>query len=255
VVSHYTTKYIKPTFQLCLMEQELIGLGFNLSESKIYLELLKSGSLQAGDISKRTGINRRTIYDSLSRLTEKGLVGHNITANRQQFFAIGPEIILQNIEQMKADASELLPKLRSLKNSQSNETKVILYKGRKGIKNILGLVLESKEYVSFGSSRQFPDVMQHDYKLFQEMKKRLKIHNRTILSETLKSNPVLDTAPRTDFRFLLNDMTGPTSTFIFDNKVAIFIWEAPYFGILIDSKNVYVSYLEYFEQLWKASKK
>lgn len=238
------------------MEQELIKLGFALSEAKIYIELLKNKSLLAGEISKKTGINRRTVYDSLSRLEEKGLVGYNISANKKNYFAINPDIILQNIENMKESASKVVPKLKEISNIGPEETKVILYSGRKGIRNVLNLILKCKEYVSFGSSEQFPKVMEHDYAFFQYMKKKLKIKNRTILGKELKGMEILKTAsPATSFKFMPDKITGPTSTFIFDNKVAIFVWEAPYFGILIESKNVYDSYMEYFEELWKIAKK
>ena len=237
------------------MEQELIRLGFSQSEAKIYLELLKTNSLLAGGISKNTGINRRTIYDSLERLQQKGVVGFNISGNKKHFFAINPEVILKNVEEMKESAKELIPKLKNI-SLNKNEVKVILYNGKKGIKNILSLILESKEYVSYGSTEQFPKIMLHDYELFQNMKNKLKIKNRTILSSELKEKDILKTiSSLTNLKFIPAHLTGPTSTFIFNNKVAIFIWEEPYFGILIESKNVYDSYLEYFNELWKIAKK
>ena len=84
------------------MEQELIRLGYSLTESKIYIELLKNKFLLAGEISKKTMVNRRTVYDTLSRLEEKGLVWHNLSANKKQYYAIEPEAILRNIDTMKS---------------------------------------------------------------------------------------------------------------------------------------------------------
>jgi len=235
------------------MEKELIQLGFNQSEAKIYIALLKYHSLLAGEISKKTGINRRTIYDSLERLEKKGIVGHNIISNKKNYFAINPKILVDKLNENIKLALEILPKLNEVSNNSEEETQIILYKGRKGIKNILNLILSSKEYVSFGTTEQFPEVMEHDYELFQNMKKNLKIKNRTILNKNLKGRDILKSAPNTHFKFLSKNLVGPTSTFIFNNQVAIFVWEKPYFGILIQSKKVYDSYLEYFEELWKFS--
>jgi len=238
------------------MEEELTKLGFSASQAKIYIELLKKPNLLAGEISKRTGVNRRTIYDSLDTLEKKGIVGHNIVANKKHYFAIGPESIMRNIEDMKDSALKLIPKLRELSKKEQEETNIILYRGKKGVKNILNLILKCKEYVSFGATEQFPEVMEHDYYLFQNMKEKLKIKSRVILSKKLSGQKILKTvSPTTKIRFLSEKITGPTSTFIFNNKVAIFVWELPYFGILIESKNVYNSYLEYFEELWKSSLK
>lgn len=237
------------------MESELIKLGFTINEAKIYLQLLKKPDLTAGQISKEAEINRRTTYDSLTRLIEKGFVGYNISSNKKVFFAMNPKVILDSLREMQDLASSIIPSLKLLTEQKKEESNVILYKGRKGIKNILRLILESKEYVSFGSVGQFPQVMQHDYELFQNMKKKLKIKTRTILSSSVKEQDTLKIAtPTTHFKFLSEKITGPTSTFIFNNKVAIIIWEEPLFGILIENKQTYNSYLEYFEELWKIAK-
>lgn len=236
------------------MEAELIKLGFSANEAKIYLKLLSRKDLTAGQISKETGINRRTTYDTITRLTEKGYVGQNITGNRRIFFAMNPKVIIDHIKEMEESASKILPNLNQIQPSE--ESNVIIYKGRKGIRNILSLILKSKEYVSFGSAKQFPEVMQHDYELFQRMKKERKIKTRTILGSEVKGTESMKVAlPTTQFKFFPEKLSGPTSTFIFDSKVAILIWEEPLFGILIESKRVYDSYLEYFEELWKTAKK
>jgi len=234
------------------MENELIKLGFSKNEAKIYLELLKNSDITAGQISKETNINRRTTYDSLKRLIEKGFVGYNISSNRKMFFAMNPKVITDNLKEMETLASNIIPKLKTILPIEEN--KVIVYKGRKGVKNILNLVLESKQYVSYGTTDQFPRFMKHDYQYFQNMKKKLNIKTRTILSQKLKGDKILKTAHKTQFRFLSEKLTAPTSTFIFNDKVAIFIWEEPLFGILIESKKIYNSYKEYFEELWKISK-
>lgn len=70
----------------------------------------------------------------------------------------------------------------------------------------------------------------------------------------IKKDPILKTAHNTKFKFLSQKLTSPTSTFIFNNKVVIFIWEEPLHGILIENKETYNSYKEYFEELWKIAK-
>lgn len=238
------------------MIQELIKLGFSENESKIYLELLKNKDSQAGILSKKTGINRRTTYDSLQRLIEKGYVGFNISANKKVFYAMNPDVIISNIDEMKDEAARLLPKLIELNREMQQENTVVIYKTRKGIRNILKLILKSKEYVSFGSSDQFPRLMKYDYELFQYQKNKLRIRTRTILGEDVRGMNILKTAkPATEFKFLHAKLAGPTSTFIFSNKVAIIIWEEPLFAVLIESKTVYDSYREYFEELWKTAQR
>ena len=76
------------------MDSSALGkLGFNQSEAKIYLALLDIGEAQAGQISKKTQINRTTVYDSIERLIGKGLVTFVIQANKKAFQAVSPDKI------------------------------------------------------------------------------------------------------------------------------------------------------------------
>ena len=55
------------------MLDQLHHIGLTGTEAKIYLVLLDLGKAQAGVLSRKTGIHRRSIYDALDRLIEKGL--------------------------------------------------------------------------------------------------------------------------------------------------------------------------------------
>jgi sugar-specific transcriptional regulator TrmB len=236
------------------LEEQLVEFGFSIQEARIYVMLLREQDSSAGVISAKTGINRRTTYDSLTRLEEKGFVGHTISANRQVFFAMKPELIVDRLKDLEHQAQSLLPSLRALR-SPADAANVIIFKGRKGIRNVLRLVLESKMYVSFGSMGQFPEVMRHDFDWFQREKKERGIRTRTLLSRETRVNASIALATSTTkFRFLSSTLTGSTSTFIFNGKVSIFIWDEPLYAILIESENVFRSYEEYFEALWEMAR-
>lgn len=57
-----------------MIEQILESLGIDSSESKIYLALLNLGTNQAGGLAKKIGVPRSSLYGSLKRLIESGLV-------------------------------------------------------------------------------------------------------------------------------------------------------------------------------------
>jgi sugar-specific transcriptional regulator TrmB len=237
------------------MQERLEKLGFTRSESKIYLELLKKDNLLAGDISKKTGLNRRTVYDSLFRLENKGIVAFSLINNKKHFFPIDPEIIIKKIDEMKKSAKDLIPQLKNLKTIKS-ESKVYTYKGKEGIMNILRMILKNKRYCSFGSGKQFPETMTYYYEQFQKQKSELKIKSKTILGAQLKSSQIIKSISKDSMvKFLPESLTGNSSTFIFKDKVAILIWEEPFWGILIESESVNKSYMEYFKQLWNMASK
>lgn len=233
--------------------EDLQKIGFASNEAKIYLILLEYGSLQAGEISKKTQINRRTTYDTIERLIEKGYLSYVIVTNKRVFKAVNPDLIIEKIKEMEKQAQEFLPQLKSIYEGTKEEHEANIYRGKKGIKSILNDILKQKEYVVFGSNEKFPEIMQHDFSLFQKRKKDLKINSRTIMSISMKNKPLLKEA-FTTYRFIPESYSLPTSTFVYGNKVAIIIWSEMPVGMVTESKDVANSFKQYFEALWKLSK-
>ncbi|MDD5191832.1 MAG: helix-turn-helix domain-containing protein [Candidatus Nanoarchaeia archaeon] len=233
--------------------EDLREIGFNLNEAKIYLILLEYGSLQAGQISKKTQINRRTIYDTIERLIEKGYISYSIIANKRVFKASNPDFIIEKIKAIEKQAQNLLPQLKNTYETTKEEQEANIYRGRKGVRSILNDILKQKEYVVFGSNENFPDVMQHDFSIFQKRKKELKIKSKTIMSISMKGKSVLKEA-FTTYKFIPEPYSIPTSTFIYCSKVAIIIWSELPIGMVVENKDIANSFRKYFGALWKFSK-
>ena len=86
-------------------------LGLTEAESKVYLALLELGSSQAGKITSKTGIHRRTVYDSIERLIEKGLVSF-ISQNNIKFFeSVDPQQLLEILKEKQDNLKQILPQL------------------------------------------------------------------------------------------------------------------------------------------------
>jgi len=234
--------------------EQLIGIGFKEIEAKVYLTLLEIGDLQAGIISKRTGINRRTIYDTLERLKEKGLVSYTLSSNRRVFRAVNPNIILSKIKDIEKQANEIVPELQNLYKESKTDPEVEVYSGRKGIRNILNELLQVKEYLGFGSNEKFPEIMKHDFDLFEKIKKEKGVKSKTLMSIEMKNKSILKTAYNIVYRFIPDEFSLPTSIFIYKNKVAIIIWSQNHVGIVIGSEEVSNSFKQYFQALWKTAK-
>jgi sugar-specific transcriptional regulator TrmB len=232
---------------------KLEKIGLNLNEAKIYLALLELGQAQAGDISKKTQINRTTVYDSLERLIQNGLVSFVISANKKVFKPVAPKKLLSQIEEKENTIKEILPELECLFAQSKEKEETDIYKGRKGIKSILDDILKCKEYVAFGSSGKFLEIMQHDFIIFQKMKKELKINSRVILSESSRKTETVKVAYAI-FKYIPNEFSAPTTTLIYEDKTAIIIWGETPVATLIKSKEVAKSYKNYFEMLWEMAK-
>ncbi len=233
--------------------RKLERLGFNTSEAKIYLTLLELGEAQAGEISKKTQINRTTIYDSLERMIEKGVVTYVIQANKKVFQPVKPAKLLERLKEQEEAAKEIIPELNLLLKSSKEKEESNIYKGRKGIKSVLQDILSQKEYVAFGSRGNFLEIMQHDFMSFQKKKTELKIKARVILGESSRSSESVRVSS-SYFRFIPEEFSSPTTTFVYNDCVAIIVWGETPIATVIKSRNVAESYSHYFELLWKQAK-
>lgn len=234
--------------------EKLQKIGLNLNEAKIYLALLELGQAQAGEISKKTQINRTTVYDSLERLIQDGLVAFVISANKKVFKPVAPKRLLDQALEKESTIKEILPELEGLFSRSKEKEETNIYKGRKGIKSILDDILASKEYVAFGSSGRFLEIMKHDFMIFQKRKKALRINSRIILSESSRKTETVALA-YADFRYVPDEFSAPTTTFVYGDKIAIIVWSGTPVATLIESKEVSKSYKSYFELLWKNARK
>ena len=95
--------------------------------------------------------------------------------------------------------------------------------------------------------------MQHDFIIFQKQKKTLKINSRVILSESSRKTETVKVA-FANFKYIPDEFSAPTTTFIYEDKTAIIIWGETPVATLIKSKEVAKSYKNYFEMLWKIAK-
>lgn len=234
--------------------EKLKKIGLNSSEARIYLTLLKLKSALAGEISKEAQLNRTTTYDTLERLIEKGLVTYVIESNRKVFRSVDPARLLDRLKEQEEATEEILPKLKRIFEQNQTKEEAEIFKGRKGIRSVLNEILNYKSYMAFGSSGRFLEIMKHDFEIFQKKKKKLKIDARVILPKKDKNTEPVKIA-YSQFRYLPDKITALTTTFIFEDKIAIIVWSEISIAMVIKSQEVADSYKDYFEVLWRVAEK
>lgn len=231
-----------------IQKEQLADLGLSLTEVDIYLILLKHGAIQAGEISKRTNINRTTTYQILDKLIDRGLVSYVQRGKIKVFQATSPKRLVSLQEEKVRLAKELVPELEGITTPVEEE--VTVYRGRQGIRVIMNLILECKEYVSYGSTGEFLEIMKHDFFIFQKEKREHRIKSRVILGKSLRKKMIV-TEAHAKFKFIDDKYMTPTTIWVFDDKVAIIIWSAKLIATLIQSDSLAKAYKSYFELLWK----
>ncbi|MBU1202046.1 MAG: helix-turn-helix domain-containing protein [Nanoarchaeota archaeon] len=239
----------------------LEDLGLSEAEAKVYLALLETGSTLAGPIIKKTGLHRGTTYQILQRLIEKGLVSYVIKAGKRYFEATDPNRFLAILKEKEQKIQEILPSLIQKRELGKEKQEVNVYSGYKGIKtvceNMLEELKERGEYLDFGVSGLFRDVMGPYWDLWQTKKKKYKIKAKCIFDEILKEkNPNLLKDYFGEAKFHSSEFKSLTDTIIYNDKVVLFIWTAkPPIAVIIQNKENAESYRNQFNLMWKHSKK
>jgi sugar-specific transcriptional regulator TrmB len=230
-------------------------LGLTSSESKVYLALLELGPSLAGQISRKTGIHRRNIYDITERLIEKGLIGYIVKNNRKLFEAVSPERFKDILNQKQQELEETMPDLKFLYEKTKQKQETNFYKGIEGLKTIfqdqLEIDKENKEILILGASKSAFEVLPFYFKWYDKYRKQKKIRVRIISSEKLHKK-----IPLSEIRYLPQKYANPLAINIYKDKVALIFWkkEKP-LGIVIKEKEIAESYKKYFELMWKIARK
>jgi len=229
--------------------------GLTKSESRVYLALLRMRSGLAGDITSKTGIHRRNVYDALERLIQKGLVGFIIQNKRKYFQVKEPERFLEILENKKIAFEKILPQLKLRYEGAKAKQEVMILRGKNGLKTAFDDQIKVGETIYiYGGSTKYSSILK--YYSYQHRKKRLskKIKVYIIFDESVRGTESTK-MPLAEVRFLPEKFIGVMATAIYGNKVELFVWTEDPFVIMIESKELTDSYRKFFDLLWETAKK
>jgi len=231
--------------------QELKEAGLTENESKVYLALIDLGPSMAGQIARKTGMHRRTVYDTIEMLIEKGLIGYIQKNNRKLFQASNPDRLLEIIKEKQNILSPFVDSLQEKYHSTKEKEETNFYKGKEGLKTIFEDQLNSKEILILGASPKAYEILQFYFKWYDKTRKQKKIKARIIASDNKiqKSN-----IPLADIRYLPQKYENPVSMNIYGDKTAIILWVNEPMAILIKNKEIANAYKTYFELMWRIAK-
>ncbi|VVB78409.1 HTH-type sugar sensing transcriptional regulator TrmBL1 [uncultured archaeon] len=230
--------------------EELKQAGLTENESKVYLGLIELGPSLAGGVARKTGLHRRTVYDTTEMLIQKGLVGYILKNNRRIFQASNPNRLIEIIQEKQ---NLLLPFVESIQqkyNSTKEKEETNFYKGKEGLKTVFEEQLDSKEILILGASPKAYEILQFYFKWYDKTRKQKKIKSRIIASDKKISN-----IPLAEIKYLPEKYTSPVSVNIYENKTAIIVWAKDPIAIVIKNKEIADAYRSYFELMWKIARK
>lgn len=233
--------------------QPLKDIGLTDIESKVYLILLKTGPSKTGIIIKKVGLHKATVYQTLERLIEKGIVSYIFEGNVKIFQAANPKIILSQLEEKQNNFKKILPELFRQSRLAKEKIKAEIFHGKKGIISVYRDVLKYQEYYNLGAGIPIVEILGSFFYQLQKIKKEKKIKSKILVSESIKGSKITKEI-QGELRYLSKEFEGPTNTIIYGNKIAIIVW-SDLIAFILESKETNKVYKKYFNLLWKIAKR
>jgi len=231
------------------MIEKLKQAGLTENESKVYITLIETGPNLAGQISRKTGMHRRTVYDVTEMLIKKGLVGYILKNNRRYFEASNPNRIIEILQEKQELLNPLVHTLLEKYNSEKEKQETNFYKGKEGLKAIFEDQLNYKEILILGASPEAYNILKFYFKWYDKKRTKKKIKVKIIAYDKK-----IKKIPLAEIRYLPKKYESPVAMNIYGNKTAIILWAKQPIVIAIREKEIADAYRNYFEIMWKIAK-
>lgn len=228
--------------------------GLTKLESKVYLTLLDIGPSIAGVITRKSGIHRRSVYDALERLIEKGLVGYIVKNNRKYFEASNPDKLLELLKEKEELLQEKLPRLKEKYENTFEKSETLFFKGKNGLKTVFEDQLSvKKEVLILGASTLAREILKYYFHWFDKRRVEKKIKVKLIYNESERKKRKIKLA---EIRYLPKEYHNPAAMNVYGDRVAIIHWNKDNpFVILIKDKDIADGYKNYFNLMWDIAKR
>ena len=226
-------------------------IGLTETEALIYVQLVKKGAMTAIEIAKEMKTHRRTIYDNLNILMNKGLVTF-FTFKSIRYFKANNPVIPKNIEEEKLKGLKLiLPHLQSYYANQKKNPTVEIMKGTDATRNLLFEMHNTHEEILWmgGGFRLLDALDSPRERIIQAFGK---LHLK-IIQPKPKNDLFKKYFSHCTIKFLDKKYATGSVFFTFRDLVLIgTLVNDDFFIIKIQSKDLAKTYQNYFEIIWNA---
>ena len=128
-------------------EKMLPSLGMSPMQAKVYLGALELGEGTIQALSRKSGVNRSTIYTFIEEFKARGYILETRRSKRRVYSAINPERLVEIQKSRVNELEEMLPELLAINNRSSKKPRVTYYEGSKGIENVYSDMLRQKKEI------------------------------------------------------------------------------------------------------------
>ena len=251
-----------------MIDYTLFQLGLKDDEVKAFLYLLENGAQTAGNLAKRTGISRPSLYVFLKNLENLGLVvesqknGVKVfgTATREKINSIF-ERRIDELQKGKGDVEKAFLELQAGKISTS--PKLQFFEGKDGLQHILTdmLLYKNIETKAYWPIKSMLDILSENF--FESLNKeriQRKIYTKAIWPDNqtvdIKKHPYLGSGIGflREIRIAPKDINFSMGYWVYGRKTAFISSKKEAFGFIIESRELAETLSSQFDVIWKFSK-
>ncbi|MFA6999546.1 MAG: helix-turn-helix domain-containing protein [Candidatus Paceibacterota bacterium] len=251
-----------------MIDKTLEKLGLKDEEIKTFLYLLENGEQTAGNLAKKTGLSRPSLYGFLKKLQSNGLVVESqkngiktfLTCKEEQIKSILDEKI-KELEKGKSEINNLFRQLQ--KGNLTTSPKFQFFEGKEGVSHTLKdiLLYRNLETKTYWPIKAMIEILGEEF--FKHLnKERIKrnIYNKAIWPQgqqvNIKTHPYLGVGENflREIRLAPKEVEFSMGYWIYENKVAFISSKKECFGFIIESKEFVEMLSSQFEMIWKVSK-
>ncbi len=161
---------------------DLEKIGFNSTESRVYIAVLELGGSSVLQIAKKAGLPRSTVHDILRALNHRGLVSTYPKKKRMFFGPTDPALLVEQTKRQGLLVENLLPRLQALYELPKRNSQIRFYQGSEGLKIVVEEICrETKNVLAMSSVGDTTFFSQKEKAMFLELRKKHGVNIRTIL--------------------------------------------------------------------------
>lgn len=248
---------------LALLEK----IGLSKAEIKVYVSLLELGTSPSGKIVRETDLRKSTIYESIGRLQEKGLVSYVIKNGMKHFEAAPPDRIVEfikdkkrSLSELEDEAQELVKKMKAGFDTLKPHAEAHVLVGVEGFKTMRRDVLRNAkgENLLIGAISREDEVMPGFFEEWNKQRQKKKIWMRVLHKKSAREKAMSKKefmGKYFETKFLPEELESPAVINIYGDRVVNVLWKKNYpVCFLLINKEIADSYRKYFHYLWKLAR-
>lgn len=238
------------------IKEVLNQIGLDKRQSSIFIVGMKTGPCSVLQLSKKTKINRPTLYKLLDELLDKGLFHITLQGKKKLYVSAEPKELLAYVRRQETVLEKAMPELLALAHTLPDKPRVEYFEGKEQLTTLLWDAVKSKAEImrSFFPSRYMIDTFgKEEMEAVISTRVKNNVFSKTLRSPgseaEFKGSRLRDEQLR-EVRYIPDDKVFGMGFLIYNDTVAIYAPQKENFGLKITSPGFAGVMKTLFDAMW-----